>query len=93
MPQVQEVWKKFNSRERLTAIGALVVVLGWIISLASPFGLGGSILALLGAIAVLVILFLKYMPNQNITWPAPVSLIVLAISAVVALIAVLALLP
>jgi hypothetical protein len=93
VPQVQEVWNKLNPRERLTAIGALVVVLGWIISLASPFGLGGNILALLGAIAVIVILFLKYTPSQNITWPAPISLIVLGISAVVAVVALLALLP
>ena len=91
MPQVQEVWNKLNPRERLTAIGALVVALGWIIGLAGSFGLGGNTIALLGAIAVLVILFLKYSPNQNITWPAPVPLINLGISAIVALLALLGL--
>ena len=93
MPQVQEVWSKLNSRERLTTWGALLVILGWIIGLAGSFGLGGSTIALVGAIVVLAIFFLKYSPNQSITWPAPVSLIVLAISAVVALLAILALLP
>jgi hypothetical protein len=87
VPQVQEVWNKLNSRERLTAIGSVVVVLGWLISLAGSFGLGGNIIALLGAIAVIVILFLKYTPSQNITWPAPISTIILAISGVVALLA------
>ena len=91
MPQVQEVWNKLNPRERLTAIGALVVALGWIIGLAGSFGLGGNTIALLGAIAVLVIFFLKYSPSQNITWPAPIPLINLAISAIVALLALLGL--
>jgi hypothetical protein len=93
VPQVQEVWNKLNARERLTAIGALLVVLGWIVGLAGSFGLGGSTIALIGAIAVLAIFFLKYSPNQSITWPAPIPLIVLGISAIVALLAVLALLP
>ena len=91
MPQVQEVWNKLNSREKLTAWGALAVALGWIIGLAGSFGLGGNTIALLGAIAVLVILFLKYSPNQSITWPAPIPLINLAISAIVALLALLGL--
>jgi len=91
VPQVQEVWNKLNPRERLTAIGALLVALGWIIGLAGSFGLGGNTIALLGAIAVLVILFLKYSPNQSITWPAPIPLINLAISAIVALLALLGL--
>ena len=85
MPQIQEVWNKFNPRERLTAMGALAVAVGWIISLAGSFGLGGNTIALVGAIVVLVILFLKYSPNQSITWPAPVPLIILGISGIVAL--------
>ena len=92
MPQVQEVWNKLNPRERLTAIGALVVGLGWIIGLAGSFGLGGNTIALVGAIVVLVILFLKYSPNQSVTWPAPIPTIVLAISAIVALLALIGLL-
>ena len=91
MPQVQEFWNKLNSREKLTAWGALIVAIGWIIGLAGSFGLGGNTIALLGAIAVLVILFLKYSPNQNITWPAPVSLINLVISGIVAVLALLGL--
>ena len=92
MPQIQEVWNKLNPRERLTAIGALVVGLGWIIGLAGSFGLGGNTIALVGAIVVLVILFLKYSPNQSVTWPAPIPTIVLAISAIVALLALIGLL-
>ncbi len=86
MPQIQEVWNKLNSRERLTAIGALVVVLSWIVSLAG-YGISAGTISLLGAIAVLAILFLKYSPNQTITWPAPIPTIVLGISGVVGILA------
>jgi hypothetical protein len=82
--QLQEAWKKVNPRERLSAIGAGLVILAWIVSLAS-YGVGAGTIALIGAIAVLAILYLKYAPNQNITWPAPVSLLIFGISAVVAL--------
>jgi hypothetical protein len=86
VPQVQEVWNKLNPRERLTAIGALVVALSWIVSLAG-YGVSAGTISLLGAIAVLVVLYLKYNPNQSVTWPAPIPTIVLAISGVVALLA------
>lgn len=79
------IWEKLNPRERLEAIGAGLIVLGWIVSLAS-FGAGASTIALLGAIAVLAILYVKYTPSMNVTWPAPTSLIVLAIAGLVALI-------
>ena len=82
MAQVQEIWNKFNPRERLTGIGALVIVLGWIVGLTAR-GLGIGTLGLLGAVAVLVVLYLKY-ANPDIKWPIHVSLIVLAIAAIVA---------
>ena len=88
---MQEVWNKFNPRERLTAIGAGIVILAWLVGLVGSYGFGSSIVALLGAIAVLVILYLKYAPNQSITWPAPIPLIVLVIAAIVALLALLGL--
>jgi hypothetical protein len=88
--QVQEIWAKFNPRERLTAIGAAVVILAWLVGIvARGFGVGS--IGLIGAIAVLVVLYLKYAPNMNITWPIPVPLITLGISALVALFALLTL--
>jgi hypothetical protein len=86
VPQVQEVWNKLNPRERLTALGALIVALSWIVSLAG-YGVSAGTISLVGAIAVLVVLYLKYNPNQSVTWPAPVPTIVLAISGLVALLA------
>jgi len=89
---VQEIWQKFNANERMAAIGAGIVVVAWIIGIASPYGIGASTVALLGAIALLAVLYLKYAPNQNINWPAPIPVLLLAISGIVALIAVVTLL-
>jgi hypothetical protein len=86
VPQVQEVWNKLNPRERLTAWGALIVALSWIVSLAG-YGVSAGTVSLIGAIAVLAVLYLKYSPNQSITWPAPIPTVVLGISAIVALLA------
>ena len=92
MAQIQEIWGKFNPRERLSAWGALAIAIGWIIGLTASYGIGGGGLALIGAIVVLVILYLKYAPGQTITWPAPVATIILVISAIVAIGALLTLL-
>ena len=91
MAQLQEAWNKFNPRERMTAAGAGIVILAWIVGLvARGFGVGS--IALLGAIGVLAVLYLKHAPNQSISWPIAPSLIVLGISAIVALFAVITLL-
>ena len=78
------IWEKLNPRERQSAIGAGLLILGWLVSLTS-YGLGAGTLALLGALAVAAILYLKSAPNSNINWPAPPSLLIFAIGAVVAL--------
>ena len=83
-----QIWEKFNPRERLTAIGAGLVILGFIVSIAG-YGIGAGTISLLGAIAVLAIFYLKYAPNQNITWPIPVPLLVLGIAGIVAVLAAL----
>ena len=89
MTQIQEVWNKLNPRERLTAMGAGLVVLAWIVGIvARGFGVGS--LGLVGALAVLVVLYLKY-TNASITWPVAVPLITLAISGLIAFFAVLTL--
>ncbi len=88
---VQEFRAKLNANERLAALGAVVIIVSWIIGLVGSYGFGTSILALLGAIAVLAILWLKYSPTSSVAWPAPVPVILLAISAVVGLVELLAL--
>lgn len=88
MAQLQDIWNKLNPRERLSTIGAGLIILGWIVGLTTLYGIGASAISLLGAIAVLVIFYLKY-ANPSMVWPAPVSLIVIAISGVVALLELL----
>ncbi len=48
-----------------------------------------ALLALIGAIATLVVLYLHVAPNANITWPAPYAQILLAVAAFTAACAVL----
>jgi hypothetical protein len=87
-------WNKLNANERLVGIGAIVVIVGYIVSVAGSYGVvSGNTLALLGALAVLVIYYLKYTPTSNVNWPAPIQTIVLAISAIVAILAIIAGLP
>lgn len=85
MAQVQEVWNKLNPRERFTTFGVGMVVVGFLLSVLD-YSAGGTTLSLLAALAVLVVFYLKYSPNSNVNWPAPVPTIVLGLS-VVALIA------
>lgn len=89
MAQIQAVWNKLNPRERLTAMGAGLVVLAWIVGLVTR-GFGVGSLGLVGALAVLAVLYLKY-TNSTINWPIAVPLITLAISGLIALFAVLTL--
>jgi hypothetical protein len=86
-------WNKLNANERLAGIGAIVVIVAFVVSLLGSYGFGANTLVLLGAIAVLAIYYIKYSPTQTMTWPAPIPTIVLAISAVAALLAILGALP
>jgi hypothetical protein len=84
-----EFYNKLNANERLAAIGAGVLILAWLVGVAVGYGFGTSTLGLLGAIAVLVVYFLKYSPNQQVNWPAPIPTIVLVIAGLAALFAIL----
>jgi hypothetical protein len=85
---ISEFWKKLNKNEKMVMYGAILVVVGFILSLGSFGGYGSY--DLVAAIAVTVIYWLKYSPSK-ITWPAPVATIVLAIAGIGGLVAVLAL--
>jgi hypothetical protein len=91
MPTLQAFWNKLNANERLVGWGALVVLGGWLISLISGGGIGAS-WSFVAAIIVLAIYWLKYSPNNQITWPAPVQTIVLVVAGLAAIGAVLGLL-
>jgi hypothetical protein len=86
MPTVQEWWKKLNANERMVATGALITIVAWLIGVVT----GGSSLGFIAGLAVLIIYWLKYSPNQ-ITWPAPIQTIVLIVAGVSALFGVLGL--
>jgi hypothetical protein len=100
---LNEILAKLNQNEKLMGGGAVLLVLGWLIGflLASASvagvasinvfnesgGTGLGFLALLGAIAIIAILYVKVTPTVKVNWPAPLELIELIIAAVVGLIA------
>jgi hypothetical protein len=99
---LNELMAKINPREKLIGIGAIVFLVGWLIGflLASVSysivsinvfnnsgGSGLGFIGVLGAIAAIVVIYLRYAPNMNITWPAPIEVIQLAIAAVVGVVA------
>ena len=83
-------WNKLNANEKLVGYGIVVILVAWLVGLVG--GGFGSSWAFIAAIAVGVIYWLKYAPNQSITWPAPIQTIVLVISGIAALLSLLGLL-
>ena len=95
---LQEIMAKINPREKLIGIGAAVAVVGWVLGLVITngwYGYSGSqttgLGAVIAAIVAVVVLYLKYAPGTNITWPAPVPVILLAVAAVAAVLGLLGL--
>jgi hypothetical protein len=78
---VNDIMAKINANEKLVGIGSIIVIVGWIVGVGS-YGAGGGIFSIGSAVAALVIIYLKYAPNTNITWPAPIPLILLILGGV-----------
>jgi hypothetical protein len=91
MPTITAFWNKLNANEKLVGYGIIVILVSWLIGLVLGGGIGSS-WSFVAAIVVAVIYWLKYAPNQSITWPAPIPLIVLVISGIAALLSILGLL-
>jgi hypothetical protein len=88
-----DFYNKLNANERLVVIGAVIVIISFLVGIVGSYGFGANTIALLAAIAAIVIYWLKYSPTQNVTWPMPVQTIVLGISAVAAVLSILGVLP
>jgi hypothetical protein len=96
---LNEILAKLNQNEKLVGGGAIGVVVGWLLGLiitSGWYGVSGAqalgLIALAAAIVAVVVLYLKHAPNQNITWPAPVPMIMLIVGGVAAAAGVLGLL-
>ena len=96
---LNEILAKLTKNEKLIGIGAVVVVVAWILGLVitdSWYSASGAqtmgLLALVAAVIAVVVLYLKYAPNMNITWPAPLPVILLGIAAVAGVVALIGLL-
>lgn len=84
------IWNKLNANERIVGYGIALTVVAWVIGLVGGLGFGGG--ALIPAIVVGVIYWLKYESKSPINWPLPVATIVLIITGIEALLTVLSLL-
>ena len=93
---LNEILAKLNQNEKIIGGGAIVILVGWILGLiltssggVSWYGQSGAqasgLLAVIAGVAAVVVIYLKYAPNMKITWPAPITLILLVIAAVAAL--------
>src|SRR5450759_2584379 len=96
---LNEILAKLTKNEKLIGIGAVVVAVAWVLGLVITSGWYGAsgaqmtgLLAVLAAVAAVVVLYLKYAPNMNITWPAPLPVILLGIAAVAGVVALIGLL-
>ncbi len=88
-PTLQAFWNKLNANEKLVMYGVIAVAIAFLVGAAAGGFFGGTgSFGLIGAIAVAVIYWLKYSPN-NISWPAPVQTIVLVIAGIAAIFALL----
>ena len=89
MPMVQDFWKKLTTNEKFVMYGAGVIVISFLINVAAVRSSPGDLFA---PIIVAVLYWLKY-SSMKISWPVPISTIVLVIAAIAAVFALLAVLP
>jgi hypothetical protein len=87
-PAISQFMNKLNANEKMVVYGALLTIVAWIVGIVT----GGSSLSFIAGLAVIIIYWLKYAPNQTITWPAPIPTIVLIIGGLSAIFGLLALL-
>lgn len=84
------LWNKLNANEKLVGYGIGITVVSWVLGLVGGLGFGGG--ALIPAIVVGVIYWLKYESKTPIAWPLPVATIVLIITGIEALLTLISLL-
>jgi hypothetical protein len=95
---LNEIMAKLNQNEKLIGLGAVVVAVAWVLGLVITDGWYGhsgaqtmGLIAVVAAVGAVVVLYLKYAPGTNITWPAPVSTILLIVAAVAGVLALIGL--
>jgi hypothetical protein len=97
---LNEIMAKMNQNEKLIGVGAIVAIVGFILGLflatssvafvtinwySGSGAEGTGFIAIAAAVVAVVLVYLKYAPNMNITWPAPFGLILLIVTVVGAL--------
>ena len=89
MPMLQAFWKKLTTNEKFVMYGAGVVVISFLINVAALQSSPGDLFA---PILITVLYYLKY-STMKISWPVPISTIVLVIAGIATVFGLLAVLP
>lgn len=89
MPALTAFWNQLTPNEKIVGYGIGLTVLSWIVGLVGGLGFGGG--ALIPAIVIGVIYWLKYNSKTPINWPIPVATLVLIIAGIEALLTLIAL--
>ena len=96
---MNEILAKLSQNEKIYGLGAIVASVAWLVGLLitdSWYSASGAqttgMLAVVAAVIAIVVLYLKNAPGQNITWPMPVSQILLGLAAIVGVLALIGLL-
>ena len=95
---LNDILAKMNQNEKLIGAGAVVAVVGWLFGLiltSSWYSASGAqtlgLLAVVAAVVAIVVLYLKYAPNSTMTWPLPLTMILLILGAVTAIVGLIGL--
>ncbi len=95
---LNEILAKMNQNEKLIGLGAVIAVVGWLFGLiltSSWYSYSGAqtlgLLAVVAAVVAIAVLYLKYAPNSSVTWPLPLTMILLILGAVAAVVALIGL--
>ena len=95
---LNEILAKLTQNEKMIGIGAVVVAVAWVLGVIitdSWYSASGAqtmgLIAVVAAVAAVVVLYLKYAPNTNITWPAPVPVVLLVIAVIAGVLALIGL--
>ena len=82
MPMVQAFWKKLTTNEKFVMYGAGVAVVAFLIGIAAK---ASDASVLFAPIIITVLYWLKY-STMKISWPVPLSTIVLVVAAIAAIV-------
>ena len=88
MPMLSDFWKKLTTNEKFVMYGAGVAVVAFLIGIAAK---ASDASVLFAPILITVLYWLKY-SSMKISWPVPISTIVLVVAGIAAIVGLISVL-